>query len=982
MRIGTNKRKNTARYIGLGVLLLLLAAGVSFGVLFFSSRANKTDNLARMWGVKATCDSVENETFSAKKVLDGDTKSKESRWSSENNRESAGHYLQLSFPKKVTVSYVVLYWERLNVTGYGLESSLDGERFETIKIFDNAPATNRQEIVFEQPVTMKYLRVFTTSVLQNEEDLSIYYQNVSLYEVEVYEKTPAAYLLAAPTIITRENGSRYLEHPTAPEGYEVMFLGADVEQIIGDDGTIYDNIEEKTVTVGYRVQQIAESEEATPNAPSKKSKATQAVTGRLQEGATAEASEASFRIVVPAKDAQIATLENLGDDAEKNVEDSTKGSAEDSVEGNAENSAEENTEISIEVNECPVVVPEIAEWKGGFGDFRFTADTIFVAEGDIWNEELEISLDRLLTYAEKELGMADREGDFMVDTNQSGNVSATEETGESDGLYKGDVHLAQSADDSGLGEEGYYIIIEEESCTILANTNTGFYYGLTTFVQLACQNNGVIPCGEIRDYPLYAVRGFGIDVARKKVSMETLYDILEMMSYYKMNDLEIHLNDNTILTTSGMTDTMEHAMQANSAFRLETGVENQYGEKLTSADYAYTKEEFARFVEDAKTYGVKVVPEFDTPAHSLAITKRFPEYALTTRNESVDQIDLSNHEAVALVRSIWDELLLEDNAPFAGAEIVNIGMDEYYGDGEQFRNYMSDTAEYVKAQGKTARLWGSLSNVSGETMPATDNLQMNLWSLEWANPTSMYRAGYDLINMQSNHLYLIPGGGYDRLDLDKMWKTWEPYKHFEDNYAEELPVYSKQILGAAYMLWNDMSDSLDVGLCEYDLYERFEEALPVFAGKLWGKARTEELPSHWIRLEKEDRLIPSYEIVMQVSLSEQESKSGEQVLAEGTGVYANWKFYAVEPETGKVGFTREGHTYTFDYELPKDGTVELKVVGEPGVTSLYAEGQLVGTLGQDVAFEEHATFVFPLEKLGEETGSFSGKLEIISFERK
>lgn len=919
------KRKITSKYIGLGVLLLLLVAGVSFGVFFVLSHANKTDNLARMWGVKATCDSVENETFSAQKVLDGDTKSKESRWSSENNRESADHYLQLEFPKEVTVSYVVLYWERLNVTGYGLESSLDGERFETVKTFDRAPTTNRQEIVFEHPVSMKYLRVFTTSVLQNEEDLTIYYQNVSLYEVEVYEKTPAAYQLATPTIITREDGSRYLEHPTAPEGYEVVFLGADLEQIIAGDGTIYDNIEEKTVTVGYRVQQIVESEEAA-------------------EGA----SEASFQILVPAKDSPAATLDNSDSDKKKSVEDSIEGNTESSKEGNAEESAE--------ANECPVVVPEIAEWKGGFGEFRFTADTIFVADGDIWNEELEASLERLLTYME--------------------------ENSELDGESQGDVQLARATDDSGLGEEGYYITIEEDNCTILANTNTGFYYGMTTLVQLACQNNGVILCGEIRDYPLYSVRGFGIDVARKKVSMETLYDILEMMSYYKMNDLEIHLNDNTILTTSGMTDTMEHAMQAGSAFRLETGVENQYGEKLTSADYAYTKEEFARFVEDAKIYGVKVVPEFDTPAHSLSITKRFPEYALTTRNESVDQIDLSNREAVALVRAIWDELLVEDNAPFAGAEIVNIGMDEYYGDGEQFRNYMSDTAEYVKAQGKTARLWGSLSNVSGETMPATDNLQMNLWSLEWANPTAMYRAGYDLINMQSNHLYLIPGGGYDRLDLDKMWKTWEPYKYFEDNYAEELPAYSKHLLGAAYMLWNDMSDSLDVGLCEYDLYERFEEALPVFAGKLWGRARTEEMPSHWIRLTKKDRLLPNYEIVMQVSLSEQEDKSGEQVLAEGTGVYADWKFYAVEPETGKVGFTREGRTYTFDYKLPGDRAVEVKVVGEPGVTSLYADGQLVGSLGQNVAFEDHATFVFPLEKLGVETGSFSGKLEIVSFERK
>ena len=970
--MGMKERKHTAKYILSGILLLLLVAGVVLCALLFFFPGNKTDNLSRMGGVKVTCDSVENETYSAKKAIDGDPTSKESRWSSENNRESAAHYLQLAFPKEVTVSYVVLYWERLNVNGYGIEASSDGEHFEVLHSFNRAPSTNRQEIVFEQPTNLKYLRIFTTSVLQNEEDLTVYYQNVSLYEVEVYEKTPAAYQLEAPTIVTREDGSRYLEHPAAPEGYRVSFLGADLEQIIGEDGTVYDNIEEKTVTVGYRVQKVLPNEEATKQENAHMPQAVQSMVKRLHGESTTEAIETSFKITVPARASQAALSDGAGDDTEKRVEGSAAGTT--------EGDTAVDTEDTTEVNVCPRVVPEIAEWRGGYGEFRFTKDTIFVADQDIWNKESEDSLDRLLTHVDEGLAMANRASDFVVVANQAEASTDKEETGELQELHGGDVYLTRATEDSGLGEEGYYILIEDEHCTIFANTNTGFYYGMTTFVQLACQNEGVIPCGEIRDYPLYAVRGFGIDVARKKVSMDTLYDILEMMSYYKMNDLEIHLNDNTILTTSGMADTIEHAMQADSAFRMAARVENPYGEKLTSSDYAYTKEEFAGFVEDAKAYGVKVVPEFDTPAHSLAITKRFPEYALTTRNEAVDQIDLSNKEAVALVRSIWDELLVEENAPFAGAEIINIGMDEYYGDGEQFRKYMTDTAAYVKQQGKTVRLWGSLSNVSGETMPATEDLQMNLWSLEWANPTDMYRAGYDLINMQSNHLYLIPGGGYDRLDADKVWKTWEPYRYFEDNYAEELPVYSKQLLGAAYMLWNDMSDSLDVGLCEYDLYERFEEALPVFAGKLWGKARTEELPSHWIRLEKADRLMPSYQVVMRVSLPGQEDPSGEQVLAEGEGVYADWKFYAVEPETGKVGFTREGRTYTFDYVLPTDRTVELKVVGEPGVTSLYADDQLVGTLGQGVPFEEHATFVFPLEKLGEETGSFSGELEIVRVE--
>ena len=90
------------------------------------------------------------------------------------------------------------------------------------------------------------------------------------------------------------------------------------------------------------------------------------------------------------------------------------------------------------------------------------------------------------------------------------------------------------------------------------------------------------------------------------------------------------------------------------------------------------RKELAQFIVTAKTYGVTVVPEIDTPAHSLSITKLYPEYALRTSNESVDQIDLGNDKAVTFVEKIWREELDEENGAFRGAEIVGIGMDEYY----------------------------------------------------------------------------------------------------------------------------------------------------------------------------------------------------------------------------------------------------------------------------------------------------------------
>lgn len=110
-------------------------------------------------------------------------------------------------------------------------------------------------------------------------------------------------------------------------------------------------------------------------------------------------------------------------------------------------------------------------------------------------------------------------------------------------------------------------------------------------------------------------------------------------------------------------------------------------------------------------------------------------------------------------------------------------------------------------------------------------MQMNIWSMIWADPREMYDAGYSIINMQNNHLYIIPGGGYDYLELEDLQDNWEPNKFYDYNELEVIPAYSPQMLGAAYMIWNDMSRELDIS--EEEMYERFVQPIGVIADKLW-----------------------------------------------------------------------------------------------------------------------------------------------------
>ena len=924
--MGKNKR-NYAVFLGICVLITAAAAG---GLFLWRGRPFNSANLALRKGVIATSDSVENEELSAYRAIDGDDVTLSSRWSSENNWEDASHYIQLEFPEEISVSFVILKWERRNAVSYALEGSADGKTWEVLQSFDTAPQMKHQEIALEDPAVVRFLRLSTYEVSKNEADYSNLYQNISLYEFEVYADKPAAYQLEEARIEEQEDGGRRLVVPKAPEGYEVTYLGADLEQVIGPDGLVYDTIQDKEVTVGFRVSSRKDA---------------------------SDVRETAQILTVPAKQRE----EREEKETQKALE---KGPAEE-ADGNV----------------CPDVIPALAEWSGGSGSF-VPADQlrVLVETGSGFRETAVLFAD----------SYAAATGHF---------VEVTE--GSLDDVQAGELYLGYAEETEGLGQEGYTCEITDK-CVIRAETNTGIRWGCVTIWQIL-QQEGSVPQGRIRDYPRYVVRGFGIDVARKAVSLDTLYAMMETMSYYKMNDLTIHLNDNVILSTSGLTDSVEQAMTADSAFRLESEITNQDGRRLTSSEYAYTKEEFAEFIRTARLYGVTVVPEIDTPAHSLAITQLFPEYALTARAESVDQIDLSNRDAVELVKKIWTEALSGDEAAFRDAEIVNIGMDEYYGDGEQYRKYLKEIAQLVQDEGRTVRLWGSLSNMAGSTVPDPDDLQMNIWSTVWADPQEMYALGYSLINMQNNHLYVIPGGGYDYLDVEELYRNWEPNQFYDYNLLEKIPAYSPQMLGAVYMMWNDMCGRLDVGISEYDLYDRFGQPLPVLAAKLWdgepgisyeafvaqADGLKESVNGILTAAGKSDSLfvglVPSYEVKIRVKLSGSgEETTKGQIIAESDSAYGVWAFYAVEPETGCVGFAREGRTYAWNYRLPRDQWVELKVVGEPGRTTLYADGVPVGTLGNEKAFEEYATFVFPMQRIGIQTGDFDGEMEIVttSTERK
>jgi len=760
------------------------------------------ENLILQKKAKLTADSEEGKDFRAMYAGDGNHTDETLRWSSENDWENNDHWLMADFGEPVSIGAVRIYWERTNAKGYALEYSQDKENWQQASVFEEAPEQKEQQIVLNEPVEARYFRLHVTDVLKEESDLSLYYQNVSVQELEVYGQLEDCFVVETPVI---EAGSRRtLELPTVPEPYSISFGGADYDVLVNMDGKITDTIADTQVELGFILEKDGEMQEL-PGIQTKipaselvetdgeratvesDKKAEQDATGEVREHASAATLPEGFTAMEWMPASATGVIEPAGQEIP-----------------------------SDEISEAAPVTSSYSDWTTRF---------IRVVYRD---EELERTAQLFATELSRQL-LQDVSAKKLADTEKP---------------TEGDIVLNfwKVAGDGEewtqtLGDEGYELNLETESpgvISISARTKRGVRWGCVALGQLWEKSEGQLPAGVLRDYPAWSVRGFGIDVGRRPVSLELLYRIAEELSKHRMNTLQIHLNDNQIISQSDYDGTKEGARQLYAGFRLESDVKNEAGQSITSQDLYYSKEEFAQFIEDAAVMGVEVVPEIDTPAHSLALTKVFPKLGLSGNPESVDQLDLSNPAAQKLTETIWSEYLIASDV-FSGTGTVHIGMDEYFGNQKAFVDYMKELSDYVAeaAPEKTIRMWGSLSKTGQDYSGLSRKIQLQVWDTDWADPQEMYDAGFSVINSLSSSLYLIPGGGYDRLDLDFLEKKWQPNVFETQERTWELPRWSSRTLGACYMLWNDYASQDGNEITEDGLFERFAEPLDILARKLW-----------------------------------------------------------------------------------------------------------------------------------------------------
>lgn len=561
---------------------------------------------------------------------------------------------------------------------------------------------------------------------------------------------------------------------------------------------------------------------------------------------------------------------------------------------------------------------------------------------------------------------------------------------------------------SPLKEEGYEMDINNR-VTIEASTVKGVFWGTRTLLQMLHNQPSGIMQGQTSDYPQYSHRGMMIDVARKFFTIDYLKDYIKILSFYKMNELQIHLNDN------GFVEFFDNDWKKTyAAFRLESDC----FPGLTAKDGSYTKEEFRDLQKMAARYGINIIPEIDVPAHSLAFTHYNPNLAADKKEYGMDHLDLYKKEVYNFLDTLFNEYLAGDEPVFLGPDI-HIGTDEYnLKEAEQFRYFTDYYLKYVSGYGKNPRLWGSLKHMKGDTPVHLKGKTVNAWNYNWMDMETALKEGAKVINTCDAFLYIVPSVNYyhDFLEYKWLYEKWSPRMMKKGEMIE----YSPNLSGAMFAVWNDRVGN---GISQQDVHIRTFPAMQVIAEKLWKGENTGNIPfDTFENLCKRTPEAPGINLQARVDGRKELTPYGEEISLQGndsilTSVSEIGYPYAVEFEirpnakanidavvfkgphsvfitnwqnTGKFAFRRDGYEFVFHaYRLPVETWTKVRIEGDKKGTSLYINGKLQerleGRIGvsynlkaqkkDSIWYQE--TLIFPLQQIGDRQMGFKGLIKNI-----
>ncbi len=197
-----------------------------------------------------------------------------------------------------------------------------------------------------------------------------------------------------------------------------------------------------------------------------------------------------------------------------------------------------------------------------------------------------------------------------------------------------------------LHNEGYILDIQKDQIILLAKSNAGMFYGISTLQQIFQQysSSDKIPGTIIKDWPYFSIRGVSDDISRGQVStLENFKTILDRLAQFKINVYMPYLEDMFQFKAFPQIGSNRGALSAKECRELQ--------------DYA-------------KALNIQIIPVFQTLGHfeNILIQPEFIEHAEYPGASSLNAVSPKTYKFL--------ETLLDEFLPVFDSAYINIGADE------------------------------------------------------------------------------------------------------------------------------------------------------------------------------------------------------------------------------------------------------------------------------------------------------------------
>ena len=231
-------------------------------------------------------------------------------------------------------------------------------------------------------------------------------------------------------------------------------------------------------------------------------------------------------------------------------------------------------------------------------------------------------------------------------------------------------------------KEAYKLQVTSNEIIIGASGAEGLFYGIQSLKNLfpgtawsMKQETISIPGILVSDMPRFPHRAFMMDIARNFQGKKEILKIIDMISFYKLNVLHLHFNDDEgwRIEIPGLPELTEVGSKRGHTLTERDHLIPSYGSgpiaNSNSGTGFLTRADYIEILKYATTRHVEVIPEFETPGHARAAIKsmdaRYEKLLKLGDKAGAEQFLLRDLKDSSVYRSVqgWNDNVINPALP-------------------------------------------------------------------------------------------------------------------------------------------------------------------------------------------------------------------------------------------------------------------------------------------------------------------------------